>query len=173
MSAHGNTGYAGYFINTDTSSTTTNYGVYGLVSTATSTTSSNSAGVYGEGDCNSCAGVVGTSIYNAGVSGTGDPGVYGSSAGYAIWGNNYGTGNGASVYGTITGAGNTGYAGYFINTDTSSSYNYGVYANHLQHRQRQRWRWGPMRQCELSGRSGSQCPSGSFASHSKRLRGGG
>ena len=127
MSAHGNTGYAGYFINTDTSSTTTNYGVYGLVSTATSTTSSNSAGVYGEGDCNSCAGVVGTSIYNAGVSGTGDPGVYGSSAGYAIWGNNYGTGNGASVYGTITGAGNTGYAGYFINTDTSSSYNYGVY----------------------------------------------
>jgi hypothetical protein len=127
MTAHGNTGKAGYFVNTDTSSTTTNYGVYGLVSTATSTTSSNSAGVYGEGDCNSCAGVAGVSAYNAGVSGTGDPGVYGSSAGYAIWGNNYGTGNGAAVYGITTGHGNTGYAGYFTNTDTSSGSNVGVY----------------------------------------------
>ena len=31
MTGHGNTGYAGYFINTDTSATTTNYGVYGYV----------------------------------------------------------------------------------------------------------------------------------------------
>ena len=79
MTGHGNTGYAGYFINTDTSATTTNYGVYGYVSTLASSTSSNSAGVYGEGDCGSCAGVTGVSANNAGVSGSGDPGVYASS----------------------------------------------------------------------------------------------
>ena len=36
-------------------------------------------------------------------------------------------GAGYGVYGTITGHNNTGYAGYFINTDTSSNKNYGVY----------------------------------------------
>ena len=37
------------------------------------------------------------------------------------------TGSGYGVYSTMTGHGNTGYAGYFINTDTSSNVNYGVY----------------------------------------------
>ena len=127
MTGHGNTGYAGYFINTDTSATTTNYGVYGYVSTLASSTSSNSAGVYGEGDCGSCAGVTGVSANNAGVSGSGDPGVYASSAGDAIYANNYGTGTVYGVQSVMTGHGNTGYAGYFTNTDTSSSSNYGVY----------------------------------------------
>ena len=59
MTGHGNTGYAGYFINTDTS-TNQNYGVSGYVS-STATTGSNPAGVYGEGDCADCAGVDGFS----------------------------------------------------------------------------------------------------------------
>jgi hypothetical protein len=114
LTAHGNTGYAGYFKNTDTSSSN-NFGVYGL----TLSTSGGSVGVQGECDAAACQGVWGSSTNGTGVLGTGSyAGLYGVSSS---------TGAGYGVYGSITGHSNTGYAGYFINTDTSTNLNYGVY----------------------------------------------
>ena len=125
ITGHGNTGYAGYFINTDTSSNS-NWGVYGIVKSTGA-----SVGVYGEGDCVSCSGVYGYGPGNVGVNGSGFVGVYGSgSTGgttYGVYGTTNSTGAGFGVYGTITGHGNTGYAGYFTNTDTSTNVNYGIY----------------------------------------------
>ena len=97
MTAHGNTGYAGYFINTDTSGNQ-NYGVY-----AQSTSTSGQAAQF------AATATTGTTI-----------GVY-------AYTNSTGT-----IYGVdsvLTGHGNTGYAGYFVNTDTSNSTNYGVYGS--------------------------------------------
>ena len=99
MTAHGNTGY---FINTDTS-TSQNVGVYGR----TLSNNAGSAGVYGESD------VAGTQ--GAGTS-TNGAGVYGSGGAYGVYAQ---TAGGIAVYGTITGAANTGYAGYFSNTSTA------------------------------------------------------
>jgi hypothetical protein len=118
MTATNNTGYAGYFINTDTSNST-NYGVYGSVA---GTGSSQSAGVYGQGNCaasDTCYGVYGNS---------GNIGVVGNGTYAAVYAVGNGTGADYGVYGSITGHGNTGYAGYFKNTDTSSNNNYGVYS---------------------------------------------
>jgi hypothetical protein len=122
ITGHGNTGYAGYFVNTDTS-VSVNYGVYGYVSATTTSGNSYPTGVYGEGDCANCIGVSGSSTNDAGVYATG-----GFAGVYAI---SPGAGTGYGVYGTITGHGNTGYAGYFTNTDTSTNTNYGVYATIL------------------------------------------
>jgi hypothetical protein len=116
MTGHGNTGYAGYFNNTDTSSST-NYGVYGI------SNSTNGYGVYGTGQY---IGVYGSTGNSNGFAFYGQ--VFGgantATAGYFTNGS---TGVGYGVQGTITGHGNTGYAGYFKNTDTSSNVNYGVY----------------------------------------------
>ena len=115
MTGHLNTGYAGYFLNTDTS-TNTNYGVYGIIN---STTTAQSAGVYGEGDCASCAGVKAVSNNDFGVS------AFGGWAGIYTVSN--GTGTNYGIYSQETGHGNTGYAGYFLNTDTGADTNYGVW----------------------------------------------
>ena len=48
------------------------------------------------------------------------------------------TGAGYGVYGTITGHGNTGYAGYFINTDTSSNQITASMHRSIQHQRRKR-----------------------------------
>jgi hypothetical protein len=121
MTGHGNTGYAGYFINTDTSSTT-NIGVYATVS-------SSGTGIVGNGN----VGVYGGGLYlgvqsSSADTGAGGAGVWGQDYGSGIYGQNTTTAAGYGIYGTITGHGNTGYAGYFINTDTSSNTNYGVYS---------------------------------------------
>ena len=39
------------------------------------------------------------------------------------------TGSGYGIYSAMTGHGNTGYAGYFANTDTGADANYGIYAS--------------------------------------------
>ena len=114
ITGHGNTGYAGYFINTDTSSNS-NYGVYGTVKS----TGSQSSGVYGECDSVNCAGTVG-------ISTSGD-GVYGSGGLAGIFGNG-GTTTSIAVEGQQAIAANTGYAGYFANTGTGAI-NYGIYAS--------------------------------------------
>jgi hypothetical protein len=108
ITGHGNTGYAGYFINTDTSSSA-NYGLY--VSAAGS-------GAYGTYSTSN-----GIGVWASG----GTDGVYGQGGGTGVYGYTWSTGAGYGVYGSITGHGNTGYAGYFTNTDTSSNSNYGVY----------------------------------------------
>ena len=130
MTAHSNTGYGGYFINTDTS-TTTNFGVYALVS---NTSPSSSAAVYGEGDCGNCTGIYGASANDFGVWGQssgwggGEYATQTSNAYAGVAGLDSSTsGSGYGVYGTITGHGNTGYAGYFSNTDAGNDANYGVY----------------------------------------------
>jgi hypothetical protein len=125
MTGHGNTGYAGYFINTDTSSNQ-NYGVAGIVNS----TNYNSIGVYGlanatTGPATGVWGITNSTGYSAATAGTANAttgtaiGVYGSSAS---------TGTSMGVYGNISGLPNTGYAGYFTNTDTASV-SYGIYAS--------------------------------------------
>jgi hypothetical protein len=144
ITGHGNTGYAGYFSNTDTSNST-NYGVAGITGLNTTATG-NAVGVYGEGDCYNCYGGYFTSINGDGIlaggsyaggyfvsNSYGTFGVYATSqntgTGYGVYAQSLSTGAGYGVYGTITGHGNTGYAGYFSNTDTSSATNYGIYAS--------------------------------------------
>jgi hypothetical protein len=107
MTGHGNTGYAGYFTNTDTS-TNQNYGVYALVN---STSTSNSIGVYGAASgCASCYGVYGSS---------GNIGVYGGGNNYGVWATSPNTNAGYGIYALESGSANTGYAGFFQNTSTS------------------------------------------------------
>jgi trimeric autotransporter adhesin len=114
ITGHGNTGYAGYFVNTDTSSNT-NYGVFGTIQS----TSGNSVAVFGSdlATTGNGSGVEG----NTNSTGSGSAGVYGHNATAAA--------AGAGVYGIMSGAANTGYAGYFTNTDTGADANYGVYVN--------------------------------------------
>ena len=52
-----------------------------------------------------------------------------TSTGKALSISNATTGSGYGVYSVLTGHGNTGYAGYFENTDTSNSLNYAIKAN--------------------------------------------
>ena len=122
ITGHGNTGYAGYFINTDTSTTTTNYGIAGKAGLNTTSTGSNSVGVYGEGDCWNCYGGYFTSTNGDGILAGGSyAGGYFVSNSYGTFGvyaQSQSTGTGYGVYGAITGAANTGYAGYFVNTST-------------------------------------------------------
>ena len=121
-----NSGYAGYFINTDTSSSS-NFGVYGIVNS----TGGNSAGVYGGTNSTGAgSGVEGatnsTAFPAAGVFGYAVNGGNSTAAGGLF---NYGgTGSGYGVYSQAYGHGNTGYAGYFINTDTGADANWGIYA---------------------------------------------
>ena len=67
MTGHGNTGYAGYFKNTDTSTTSGNFGVYRIALSNTIT----SAGTYGECDPANCSGVWDNSSSGTGVYGLG------------------------------------------------------------------------------------------------------
>jgi hypothetical protein len=108
MAGHGNTGYAGYFINTDTSNNL-NYGIYaagGSEGYGVLGTSLNNVGVFGQSTNNLGILAQGPNAFVAQASGTGV---------------NYG------VNSQITGAANTGYAGYFSNTGTGAI-NYGIYA---------------------------------------------
>ena len=126
LTGHGNTGYAGYFINTDTSTKRI------TASMATSPAHHHvgkaiiQTGVYGEGDCANCVGV-------SQASGQSKRVCYGGIGHWQFWLRRICKAyqgptatpapTGYGVYGTITGHGNTGYAGYFINTDTSSNSN--------------------------------------------------
>jgi hypothetical protein len=127
ITGHGNTGYAGYFINTDTSATALNYGIYSAIS-STSTTQNNTA-VYGTAACGSCFGVSGIAPNNVGVNGSGWMAGSFNGSTYGVTGASSSTGLGYGVYGSENGHANTGYAGYFTNTDTSSATNYGIYAS--------------------------------------------
>ena len=65
ITGHTNTGYAGYFTNTDTSNST-NYGIVGKAGLNATSTGSN-VGVYGEGDCWNCYGGYFTSTNGDGI----------------------------------------------------------------------------------------------------------
>lgn len=133
ITGQGNIGYAGYFSNTST--TGGNYGVYvssasqnGTAVAGISTDSSGGGGgmgVYGSGAGGNSYGVYGTDSGNIGVYGT-YTGI-GSAADAGVSGSATAAGNLASgVWGQNTGAGNTGKAGYFTNTATTT--NYGIYS---------------------------------------------
>ena len=118
---HGNTGYAGYFINTDTSANQ-NWGIYASVNGS----SQNSAAIQGSYSSNGN----GVAVYGS-TSSTG------SAEGVR---DQYGTAKHRlrrlfqqcqhrhclRRHGTITGHGNTGFAGYSTNTSTTGK-NYGVF----------------------------------------------
>jgi hypothetical protein len=130
ITGHANTGYAGYFINTDTSSTAHNYGGYFESDNSGNYADGSGSAIYAinTNTGNSNQAIFATNATNG--AGAGIVGQLSSSAattGAAVYGNTLSTGVGYGVYGTITGHGNTGYAGYFTNTDTSSNLNYGVY----------------------------------------------
>jgi hypothetical protein len=120
-----NTGYAGYFANAATSGA--NYGVYGSASSGSgtavagiNTSSSGPAfGVYGTSSSGSGIAVYGSSS-NIGVEGN----ATGNST-YGVYGTTNSVNGGYGVYGSITGATNTGYGVYALNSSTSG---WGIYS---------------------------------------------
>ena len=107
ITGHGNTGYAGYFINTDTSSNTITASMAFVNSTGTQPV----AGVYGEVLITVIAARrIGVNSRNSDV---GVNGISGAGRCYGVYGNMLAPATAYGVYGTITGHSNTGYAGYF------------------------------------------------------------
>ena len=96
ITGQSNSGFGGYFSNTDTSSTNANFGVYGIT-TGTNGSGSvdgfnvGSAGVAGECDGANCQGVLGVSSNGVGVA------AIINNAHAALYASNGGTGNGNGV----------------------------------------------------------------------------
>ena len=135
ITGHDNTGYAGYFVNTDTNNASnTNYGIY------VRNLGNYGYGIYSRSEAYySIYGISagGSSAAIQGENQSGGTGIYGlqsavGATGYAGYFSNVSTGAGYGVYGTITGHGNTGYAGYFKNTDTGPTKLRRVW-HHAQH----------------------------------------
>lgn len=140
ITGHNNTGYAGYFINTDTGSTNPNYGGAGWALSNTNTTAGLSSGVFGECDGANCVGLQaqsnnGSAIFANSNNGTGVNAESELTTDYAnaiigqafgatgitlgVQGSSYSTGAGIGIQGNEKGTANTGYGGYFSNTATT------------------------------------------------------